>query len=486
MTHINCFIPYQNPKVWKNLIHELSVNPQVSKIFLLSDTQREDLPEKAEFLNVTDALTHTRTIKSIGEKSSGDYAFIFTKTADIKPGQFAIERFIDIAENTGADLVYADYYDQVEEKLIPHPVIDYQPGSLRDDFDFGPLLFIRTSSLKTAVAGMEETFSHAGLYQLRLKLSTSGKFVHVPEFLYTASEADLRASGKKIFDYVDPKNREVQIEMEQAVTAHLKETGAYLPPQNRAVDFEEDFPVEATVIIPVRNREKTIKDAIESVMKQKASFPFNLIIVDNHSTDGTTEIIKTFTAKHPDILHVIPARKDLGIGGCWNLAAHHAACGRFSVQLDSDDLYSNEDTLQNIVDAFHKEKCAMVIGSYKMTNFNLEEIPPGIIDHKEWTPENGPNNALRINGLGAPRAFYTPVLRKIRIPNVSYGEDYGLGLAISRNYNIGRIYTPVYLCRRWEDNSDASLPIEVMNKHNFYKDRLRTFELEARIKQNRK
>ncbi len=486
MTNINCFIPYQEPKVWKNLIGELSLNPLVAKIFLLSDAQTENLPEKCHFLEVTDALTHTRTIQAIAEKSSGEYTILFTKTAHIKPGQFSIERFTNVAENTGADLVYADYYDEVEEKLIPHPVIDYQAGSLRDDFDFGPLLFIRTSAMKKAVAGMQEIFTHAGLYQLRLKLSLQGNFVHIPEYLYNASETDLRASGKKIFDYVDPKNREVQIEMEQAVTTHLKETGAYLPPQDRAVEFEEGFPVEATVIIPVRNREKTIRDAIDSVMKQKASFPFNLIVVDNHSTDGTTEIIKSFTAKHNNIIHVIPGRKDLGIGGCWNLAAHHAACGRFSVQLDSDDLYSNEDTLQTIVDAFHKEKCAMVIGSYKMTNFDLEEIPPGIIDHKEWTPENGPNNALRINGLGAPRAFYTPVLRKIKIPNVSYGEDYGLGIAISRNYNIGRIYIPVYLCRRWEDNSDASLPIEVMNKHNFYKDRLRTFELEARIRQNKK
>jgi glycosyltransferase involved in cell wall biosynthesis len=288
-----------------------------------------------------------------------------------------------------------------------------------------------------------------------------------------------------MFDYVDPRNREVQVEMEQAVTTHLKETGAYLPPRAGEIRFDEgSFAMEASVIIPVLNRVRTVKDAIESVMAQKTRFDFNLILVDNHSTDGTTEVVRELSAKHPTLIHVIPERRDLGIGGCWNLGVHHPQCGRFSVQLDSDDIYAGEDTLEQIIGAFYEQQCAMVVGSYRMTNFQLEEIPPGVIDHREWTPENGHNNALRINGLGAPRAFYTPLLRRINIPNVSYGEDYGVGLAICRHYRIGRIYRPIYLCRRWEENSDASLGVEAMNRHNLYKDRLRSFEVQARINLN--
>jgi glycosyltransferase involved in cell wall biosynthesis len=289
-----------------------------------------------------------------------------------------------------------------------------------------------------------------------------------------------------MFDYVDPKNREVQQEMEQAVTTHLKEIGGYLEPKFDPIRFEDgDFPVEASVIIPVLNRERTVADAIESVMRQKADFTFNLILVDNHSTDRTTAIVRELTRTWPNLIHVIPERRDLGIGGCWNVGVHHPLCGKFAVQLDSDDLYRDTDTLRRMVSAFYEQQCAMVVGSYQMTNFDLEEIPPGLVDHREWTPENGRNNALRINGLGAPRAFYTPALRAVKIPNVSYGEDYGVGLAISRHYQIGRIYDPVYLCRRWEDNSDAALSVEALNRHNIYKDRLRTFELMARIKLNR-
>ena len=333
---------------------------------------------------------------------------------------------------------------------------------------------------------MTQQFSYAGFYYLRLKVSQKHDIIRIPEFLYIIDETDIRKSGQKIFDYVDPKNRQVQIEMEQAATEHLKNVGAWLKPEFAPVNFAEaEFATKASVIIPVLNREKTIADAIQSVLNQKTNFPFNLLIIDNHSKDLTAVIIRSFSEKDERVIHLIPERNDLGIGGCWNLAVHDPRCGMFAVQLDSDDIYKDENTLQRMVDAFYRENCAMVVGTYQLVNFKLEEIPPGIIDHKEWTPYNGRNNALRINGLGAPRAFYTPVLREIKIPNVSYGEDYAVGLAISREYRIGRVYENVYLCRRWDDNSDAALDIEKMNKHNLYKDRIRTIELKARQRKNK-
>jgi hypothetical protein len=398
----------------------------------------------------------------------------------------ALERYLEIASGTGAGMVYSDYFDRMDGKLSGHPVTDYQAGSLRDDFEFGPVLFFNSQALTTAVGGIGESLEFAGLYQLQLKLSQEGLPIRIPEYLYAVEPIDIRVSGKKMFDYVDPKNREVQIEMEKAVTIHLKEIGGYLEPVFEPITFDEaDFLVEASVIIPVLNRERTVADAIESVMIQETGFDFNLIVVDNHSTDRTTSIVKELAKKYENLIHVVPDRRDLGIGGCWNVGIHHPQCGKFAVQLDSDDLYKGRDSLEQVVAAFYEQQCAMVVGAYRMTNFKLEEIAPGVVDHKEWTPENGRNNALRINGLGAPRAFYTPVLRKINVPNVSYGEDYGVGLAISRHYQIGRIYTPLYLCRRWEDNSDASLSVEAQNRHNTYKDRLRSFELSARIKLNR-
>lgn len=485
MKTVNCFLPYTNPEIWENFIADLSSNPMVNKIYLLSNESHPIANSKCEIL-ISDTLTKTSTVSQIAKFSDADFSLIVTREMSVTLGYFAIDRFISAAVDSGSAMVYSDYYDVIDGKNTPHPVIDYQKGSLRDDFNFGSLLLYNAQVLKNATENFNENFEFAGLYQLRLAASIQGDLMHIPEFLYGVAEWDMRASGKKIFDYVDPKNRQVQIEMEKAVTTHLKQIGAYQEPQFKKIAFNQsNFPVEATVIIPVRNREKTIADAIESVQKQKAPFNFNLIIIDNHSSDKTTQIVSEYAAKDTRIVHIIPERTDLGIGGCWNLGVHHEKCGKFSVQLDSDDLYADENTLQQIVDTFYNEQCAMVIGSYKMTNFKLEEIPPGIIDHKEWTPENGRNNALRINGLGAPRAFYTPVLREIKIPNVNYGEDYGLGLAISRNYQIGRIFTPIYLCRRWDDNSDASLSIETMNKHNLYKDRLRTIELTARINQQK-
>lgn len=321
---------------------------------------------------------------------------------------------------------------------------------------------------------------------MRLALSRYGELTHIREFLYTETEIDLRKSGEKQFDYVDPRNRQVQIEREEVFTRHLKKIGAYLKPGMMTVDLKEgEFSHEASIIIPVRNRARTINDAIRSVLEQETSFTFNLIIIDNHSTDGTSEIIEQYKNDNR-VIHLIPERTDLGIGGCWNLGINHPQCGRFAIQLDSDDLYSSPHTVQNIVDKFYKEQCAMVIGSYRMTDFTLQTLPPGVIDHKEWTDENGHNNALRINGLGAPRAFFTPLLRKIRVPNTSYGEDYALGLAFSRQYRIGRIYDVLYLCRRWEGNSDAALSIEKINQNNNYKDSLRTLEIKLRQAMNKK
>jgi glycosyltransferase involved in cell wall biosynthesis len=379
--------------------------------------------------------------------------------------------------------VYSDYYDVKGGVRTPHPVIEYQQGSLRDDFNFGSIVLMDTARLRRAsTMSGRDNFRHAGWYALRLAMTQLAPIIRVGEFLYSKVESDVRKSGEKLFDYVDPKNRQVQIEMEKAVTTHLKRVGGYLPPRWKKVDLSAGhFPVEASVIIPVRNRVKTIGDAVASVLRQQAPFAFNVIVVDNHSTDGTTEILKTLASSDERLVHIIPDRDDLGIGGCWNQAAHHPLCGRFAMQLDSDDLYSNESSLKTIVEVFHAERCAMVVGTYQMTNFALEPIPPGVIDHREWTPENGRNNALRVNGLGAPRAFFTPVLRHIKIPNVSYGEDYSLGLAISREYQIGRIYEPIYLCRRWEGNSDADLDIAKQNAFNFYKDKVRTLELMARI-----
>ena len=425
---------------------------------------------------------NTETYRYIAAESHTPYTLVCRTKQHVRLGSRALERMTDYLSVPSCGMVYADRYEETEGELRPHPVIDYQAGSVRDDFDFGSLILYRTEALKQAVfeISTESDYTYSASYAVRLALSRRYSLTHIREFLYTETETDTRRSGEKQFDYVDPRNRSVQIERETVFTRYLKKTGAYLPPVEHRIDLNEgDFPCEASVIIPVRNRVRTIDDAIRSVLEQETTFHYNLIIVDNHSTDGTTEAIRRY-AGEKKIVHLIPERTDLGIGGCWDLAIRDARCGRFAVQLDSDDLYSGPDTLQRIMDTFHKEQCAMVIGSYRMTNFSLETLPPGIIDHREWTSENGHNNALRINGLGAPRAFFTPLLREIGVPNVSYGEDYALGLAFSRRYRIGRIYDVVYLCRRWEGNSDAALSIEKVNRNNAYKDSLRTLELAQR------
>ena len=431
----------------------------------------------------------TQTLREVAASAAGEYLLLYTGNNHLEMGMFACERMIAIAEDTGADMLYADHYrlvnapdgSQIRKR---HPLIECQKGALRNDFDFGSVLVFRTGSFRRAVAQMDVDYEYAALYDLRLRME---KIVHINEYLYTDVETDNRKSGEKQFDYVDPRNRDVQIEMEKVCTAHLKRIGAYLEPDFKEPDscgLGGSFPVTASVVIPVFNRLRTVGDAVESALSQECAFPFNVIVVDNHSTDGTTDLLSSIAARDPRLIHVIPERNDLGIGGCWNMAVHHEMCGEYAVQLDSDDVYSGPDTLRKIVDAFRQQKCAMVVGTYQMTDFQMNPIPPGIIDHREWTEDNGRNNALRINGLGAPRAFWTPLLRTINLPNTSYGEDYALGLRISREYRIGRIYDVLYCCRRWEGNSDAALDVEKVNANNLYKDRIRTWELEARIRMN--
>lgn len=476
---IDCFIPYVDAAQAKATIDGLRESALVNNIYLLATDAAATAVEGCTMVHI-DALNSSDTMLKIAEAAKAPYTLLYTKYNNLVMGYFALDRFVRLAGDSKAGMMYADSYTVIEGKKSNAPVIDYQEGSLRDDFNFGSVLFFNTEVLKKAAASIDVHYTAAGLYDLRLRLSRIAPIVHINEYLYSDVTVDNRKSGDKIFDYVDPKNRGVQIEMEKACTAHLKAVGGYLEPKFDEIDFNKgNFEYEASVIIPVRNRIRTIRDAIRSVLSQKTDFPFNLIVIDNHSTDGTTEAIDEFK-DDPRLVHIVPQRDDLGIGGCWNAGVQHPKCGKFAVQLDSDDVYSDENTLAKMVAAFYEQKCAMVVGTYMLTDIDKNPIPPGVIDHKEWTPENGRNNALRINGLGAPRAFYTPVLREIHVPNTSYGEDYALGLAFSRHFQIGRVYDVVYLCRRWEDNSDAALDIVKMNNNNLYKDRIRTWELQAR------
>lgn len=481
MANIECFVPSMSGEDISVTVESFSRSDAFTGVTVLSGV----------------SLRATGTLRSIAEAISEKFILIYTKDLPLEMGMFALDRILSIAEDTGADMLYADHYKipAGETNRKRHPLIACQKGALRDDFDFGSVLVFRSASFRRAVRAMDADYEFGALYDLRLRMKN---IVHINEYLYTEIETDGRKSGEKQFDYVDPRNRAVQIEMEKICTAHLKRTGAWLAPRFKDPDPEllgvsrgddgllDDYPVTASVVIPVFNRIRTVKDAVESALSQETDFPYNVIVVDNHSTDGTTELLEAMAAENERLVHIIPAKYDLGIGGCWNLAAHDKACGEFAVQLDSDDVYSGPDTLAKIVEAFRRQKCAMVVGTYQMTDFQMNPIPPGIIDHREWTEENGRNNALRINGLGAPRAFWTPLLRTINLPNTSYGEDYALGLRISREYRIGRIYDVLYCCRRWEGNSDAALDVEKINANNQYKDRIRTWELEARIRMNRK
>ena len=485
MTHaIDCFVAQSGDAQHSTLASYTCIG----NITSISELPKDDAP----FIPLERNLS-TQALRHMVELCTSDYLLLYTHAGNLTIGYRAIERMLRTATESKADWVYSHRYIVKQGNTIAVPTNEYQEGSIRDDFDFGPLVLIRTEAIRQFLATEPKEVQHAALYQLRLYISRTSQLVHINEYLYTEYEHDIRTSGEKQFDYVDPRNRQIQIEMEQVCTAHLNAVCAYVDHHTlQSIDTTAgDFPYEATVIIPVKNRARTIGDAIESVLSQVTDFPFNLIVVDNHSTDGTEEIISQlanqqdsnnseFKIQNSKLIHLTPERSDLGIGGCWDLAIRHPQCGRYAVQLDSDDLYSDPHTLQRIVDTFRSERCAMVVGSYRLCNFALETLPPGIIDHREWTAENGMNNALRINGLGAPRAFYTPVIREIGFPNVSYGEDYAVGIAISRRYRLGRIYEPIYLCRRWEGNSDAALSPDRVAAHNHYKDSLRTQEIRAR------
>ena len=441
-----------------------------------------------ETIDLPKYVSSTATVKEILSSTSAGYLLFNISGREVNLTDESLTRMLDAAKTNGAGMVYSDYIKMTgQDSIIPAPLIDIQSGSLRDDFDFGAIVLVTRAGIDAYLARTDLYESECGgFYQMRLAIQSVLPIVRVPQPLYTITETDLRTSGQKQFDYVNPSNRSIQIEMEKICTEHLKHIGGYLKPGfgRKVESYDGEFPVEASVIIPVRNRARTIADAVKSALSQQLDSTFNVIVVDNHSTDGTTQILSELAAADSRLVHIIPERTDLGIGGCWNLAINDSRCGRYAVQLDSDDLYSGPDTLQKVINKFRKGGYAMVIGSYRMCNFNLETLPPGIIDHKEWTDENGPNNALRINGLGAPRAFYTPVVRQIGFPNVSYGEDYAVAIRIAGEYRLGRIFDELYLCRRWEGNSDAALSAEKVNANNLYKDSLRTAELERRIKNN--
>ena len=459
MKRIDCFVPSQDTMLM------LASQPEVSNVTLTDIS----------------GLCSTQKIRSMASAAKAEFTLICTKPTELRLVAFALERMLRVADDTGAAMVYADHFFKQGDKVSEAPVIDCQFGALRDDFDFGSVLLYRTSIMKEAVSGMSDDYQYAALYDLRLRASRLGALEHVSEYLYYEVETDTRASGEKLFDYVNPRNRGVQIEMEKVCTEHLKAIGGYLAPEFEEVpESDENFAFEASVIIPCRNRVRTIADALKSALSQKTDFPYNVIVVDDNSTDGTAEVIKSFL-DDPKLIYIALDPSYHAIGGNWNAALHHPDCGRYAIQLDSDDMYYDETTVQKFVDAFREQKCAMVVGTYRMTDFDLNTLPPGVIDHREWTPDNGRNNALRINGLGAPRGFYVPLLRSINFPVTKYGEDYAVGLRISRDWRIGRIYDVVYNCRRWDDNSDAALSIEKTNANNLYKDRLRTWELKARI-----
>ncbi len=476
------FISYNSEiKIWE-LSNSLRKSKLVEDLIVIAEDSN-DVPDALRSVK-SENICSTKTIRTIYDATDSEYILLILEPVEILFGQFSLHRMLEVYDSTQAGWVYSDYYEIKNNEAHPISLIDYQLGSIRDDFEFGKSVIIRKSAVGGYLAQTKSEFIHAGLYDLRLYISRHYPLVRIPEYLYSVVTSGEK-ENKGHFDYVNPKNKIIQFEMEEAATNHLKEINAYLEPVFRGVNIiDEKFAYEASVIIPVKNREMTIADAVESALKQRTDFSFNIIIVNNHSTDRTASIIKTLSEKHSNIIHIIPKSNNLEIGGCWNEAIFNDHCGKYAVQLDSDDLYADEHILQRIINVFREEKCAMVIGSYKLTDFNLNEIPPGIIDHREWTPANGRNNALRVNGFGAPRAYYTPIVRDIKFPNVSYGEDYSAALAISRRYEISRIYEPLYLCRRWEGNSDTQLSDEKRNRFNLYKDTVRTFEIQARQKLN--
>lgn len=492
MPTVTAVLTVPNDSQSRALVETLAASPAVTRLLLIGnespDTTSLSLIAQSKSAVVQNDFFSGAAINRLIDGTTTDYLLFVMPGEQVELGQRAIEKMVSVAEDSGAGLVFSDIKEELADQLSDHPLIDYQLGSIRDSFDFGAMLLLSKRAGGVAVSKhglMDERSRWAGLYELRLKLSIDSSIVRIPEPLYSRIPVDRRASGERQFDYVDPRQREYQIEMERVATEHLKRLGAYLNPVFQTThQSEQKFPVRASVVIPVRDRERTVKEAVNSALSQQASFDLNVIVVDNHSTDGTSDILEDMSSIDNRVVHLKPSRKDLGIGGCWNEAIYSSHCGEYAVQLDSDDLYSDGNTLAKIIAKFEEGQYAMVIGSYKIVNFELEELPPGTIDHREWTRENGRNNALRINGLGAPRAFYVPVLRQIGFPNASYGEDYAVALRISRDYEIGRIYEPIYFARRWEGNSDAALPIATANRYDAYKDHLRTVEILARQRMN--
>ena len=462
---------------------DMAISSELKKLTIAFQGEPPALPAGVSAIGVGSSFSG-QALRILLEMWKTEYLLVLLPGAELQLGERTLERMIRIADDTGAGLIYCDFLEADGDEVTDHPLIDYQLGSIRDNFDFGSLLFFSRACVDEALEKHGEVprdLNYGGLYDLRLKLSLDSTILRVPEPLYTRSAADRPASGEKHFDYVDPRNRDYQIEMERIATGHLKRIGACLDSEFAALpEAPAKFPVQASVIIPVRNRVMTIADAVRSALGQKTDFPFNVIVVDNHSNDGTSYVLQKLAGASAKLIHLIPARTDLGIGGCWNEAIYSEHCGRYAVQLDSDDIYADDSALARVIAEFASGQYAMVIGSYTIVDFDLNELPPGLIDHREWTRENGRNNALRINGLGAPRAFAVNILREIGLPNVSYGEDYAVALRLSREYEIGRIYDSIYFARRWSGNSDSALPAATMNRYDFYKDRLRTIEILAR------
>lgn len=469
-----------------DLFQQLSANPLVRSIAVAAPSNAKTEPQNLHRLHAEALRSSAAVIEVLGwfeTTNASHLLWLFSSRVDL--AAVGLRRLASVAADTQAGILYSDYFDQqADGSAVLHPLVDYQPGSLRDDFDFGQLVMLNRAAVSGLAASMESdavSTDFGGWYDLRLRAAERGSVVHLSEPAYTVPTIVEKAGGEAHFNYVDPRNRDYQIEMERIATAHLKRISAWLqPPTNRLVADGSNFVVEASVVIPVRNRVRTVADAVTSALSQETDFSFNVIVVDNHSTDGTSMVLAEIAAKDAHLVHLVPARNDLGIGGCWNEAIYSEHCGRYAVQLDSDDLYASPDALSRIVAEFKRGQYAAVIGSYTIVDFELKQIPPGLIDHREWTDENGHNNALRIAGLGAPRAFHVPTLRAIGFPNVSFGEDYAVALRLSRQYPLGRIYDSLYWCRRWEGNTDHALPLETRNRYAAYKDRLRSIEIAAR------
>lgn len=488
MKPLTAILPYDPDPLWNKTLDALSNSPLIDSILIFHSEPFPIQNPKVKLLS-TQPIGSGETFLKILHSIRTDYILFISEPRIICFESQALEKFIEKAQESKSGMVYSDFYEQKGERKIYHPLNDYQLGSVRDEFDFGPIILLSAPAIKKVLKkyGLLLETEYGALYDLRLKISIDHPIDHIREPLYTVYQKKALSQEEKRFSYLDPKNQRRQKELEKIFTDYLKKIGAYIPPEalKQVRPALLSYPVEASVIIPVRNRKDTIAEAVESALSQKTDFPFNLLVIDNHSMDGTTTILSHLAKKDSRIIHLIPKRTDLGIGGCWNEALSHPACGRYAIQLDSDDLYSTPHTLQTLLDKFKSGNFAMVIGSYTLVDSDLREVPPGLIDHREWTDENGHNNLLRVNGLGAPRSFDTSILRSIGFPNLSYGEDYAVGLRLSREFRIGRIYESLYLCRRWSGNSDANLSLEEANQKDALKDRIRTEEIEARQKLNR-